>query len=273
MHHRGGWVVLRPRGPRSRPGYAVPVRPHLIDPIRPTRRHIATSPLGGLYAMPSLCGSALSDPRVVPCFRFRSFSTCRPLRPRGARRLHMPSSFADSTGLRRVWNSSALPSNHHPLPMVSVFAVSLVRSSLRPVELLASLDGSDRVLPSQPRLLPPGFRWVGHPSHLLGITTVTTGQVSPVGLSPTGTSASIAAPTPPDMRVRIRRFGRLRLISKSGHPRSVVVAGGESGVNQLGGTRPPAFVDGRGLRRCRVRQSESAHLGEDFGAALPLFEL
>ena len=29
---------------------------YLIDPIRPTRRHIATLPHGGLYAMPSLCG-------------------------------------------------------------------------------------------------------------------------------------------------------------------------------------------------------------------------
>jgi hypothetical protein len=27
-------------------------------PIRPTRRHTAISPHGGLYAMPSLCGSA-----------------------------------------------------------------------------------------------------------------------------------------------------------------------------------------------------------------------
>ncbi len=33
-------------------------RHHLIDPIRPTREHIAISPHGGLYAMPSLCGSA-----------------------------------------------------------------------------------------------------------------------------------------------------------------------------------------------------------------------
>src|SRR5499433_3833111 len=58
MHRRGGWVILLPRGPRSSPGYAVPVYHHLIDPIRPTRRHITTSPQGGLYAMPSLCGSA-----------------------------------------------------------------------------------------------------------------------------------------------------------------------------------------------------------------------
>jgi hypothetical protein len=47
-----------PRGPRSQPGYSVPVGHHLIGPIRPTRGHIAISPHGGLYAMPSLCGSA-----------------------------------------------------------------------------------------------------------------------------------------------------------------------------------------------------------------------
>src|SRR4051812_39528820 len=58
MHRPGGWVALRPRGPRSGPGYAVPVRPRLTGPIRPTRRHIATSPQGGFYAMPSLCVSA-----------------------------------------------------------------------------------------------------------------------------------------------------------------------------------------------------------------------
>jgi hypothetical protein len=54
----GGWVSLRPRGPRSGPGCSVPVRRHLIGPIRPARGRIAISPHGGLYAMPSLCGSA-----------------------------------------------------------------------------------------------------------------------------------------------------------------------------------------------------------------------
>ncbi len=44
------------RGTRcSGPGYVVPVHPHLSDPMRPTRRHIPTSPLYGLYEMPSLC--------------------------------------------------------------------------------------------------------------------------------------------------------------------------------------------------------------------------
>ena len=58
-HRLGGLLILRPRGPRSGPGYSVPVRHHLIDPIRPTRRHITISPHGGLYAMPSL--AVISD--------------------------------------------------------------------------------------------------------------------------------------------------------------------------------------------------------------------
>ena len=46
---------LYPRGPRSGPGYIVPVHPHLSDPIRPSCRHTWTSPSRGLYQMPSLC--------------------------------------------------------------------------------------------------------------------------------------------------------------------------------------------------------------------------
>jgi hypothetical protein len=46
---------LYPRGPRSGPGFAVPVHHHLVGPIRPTRGHISTSPPRDLYEMPSLC--------------------------------------------------------------------------------------------------------------------------------------------------------------------------------------------------------------------------
>jgi hypothetical protein len=62
---------LYPRGPRSGPGYSVPVHHRLSDPIRPARRHIPISPQSGLYAMPSLCARCgrLGDQRVVPCFR------------------------------------------------------------------------------------------------------------------------------------------------------------------------------------------------------------
>jgi hypothetical protein len=80
------WVTThRPRGPRSGPGCSVPVRHHLIGLIRPTRRHIAISPRGGLYAMPSLCGSAEATREWFRAFTAHSFLACHPLRPRGVR--------------------------------------------------------------------------------------------------------------------------------------------------------------------------------------------
>jgi hypothetical protein len=50
--------LLYPRGLRSGLGSSVPAHLRLIDLIRPTRRHIPISPLGGLYGMPSLCWCA-----------------------------------------------------------------------------------------------------------------------------------------------------------------------------------------------------------------------
>src|SRR5206468_1069367 len=100
-----------PRGPRSGPGYVVPVHQHLTGPIRPTRRHSRISPHSGLYPLPSLCAhfQRLGDPRVDPCFRWHTFSTCRPPGPREVHRLHVPSSFTDDAGLRPEGNVSALP--------------------------------------------------------------------------------------------------------------------------------------------------------------------
>ena len=103
-----GVLPLCPRGPRSGPGYSVPVHLHLLDPIRPACRHIATSPQSGLYAMPSLCGSASATHKRFRAFTDRSFSTCRPQRPRRARRLHSPSSFTDGIGLHPSGTGSAL---------------------------------------------------------------------------------------------------------------------------------------------------------------------
>jgi hypothetical protein len=51
----------------------------VIGPIRPTRGHIATSPHGGLYAMPSLCGSAEATRGWFRAFADHSFLACRPL--------------------------------------------------------------------------------------------------------------------------------------------------------------------------------------------------
>ena len=54
-------------------------RHHLIDPIRPTREHIAISPHGGLNAMPSLCGSAEATRGWFRAFADHSFLACRSL--------------------------------------------------------------------------------------------------------------------------------------------------------------------------------------------------
>src|SRR5208283_5788095 len=91
---------LSSRGPRSGPGYAVPDNQHLIDSIRPTRRHISISPLCGLYEMPSLCVSRLGDPRVVPCFRCAVFIVTSPSSTPGS------SSVARTQFLRRQRRSS-----------------------------------------------------------------------------------------------------------------------------------------------------------------------
>ena len=159
--------LLYPRGPRFGPGYAVPVHHHLPGPIRPTHRHSTTSPHSGLYALPSLCARLrrLGDPRVVPCFRWHPFSTCRPPGPREAQRLPIPSSFAADAGLRLKGKVSALPTSPHsdsrgggPISWLHYGSLSL-----RPVDLFALLSELTRPSPSQQGLLLPGFRRIGHP--------------------------------------------------------------------------------------------------------------
>jgi hypothetical protein len=54
--------------------------------------------------------------------------------------------------------------------------------------------------------------------------------------------APLLPPATPDMRVRIRRFEGLSSIGKSRDSQLVEIADGESGVDQLGSTIPPARV-------------------------------
>jgi len=56
-------------------------------------------------------------------------------------------------------------------------------------------------------------------------------------------------PTPPDIRVRIRRFGRLRLAGKPWYSDPVEVAVRQRGVqSDVSGRPPPAFAVGGDLR-------------------------
>src|SRR6266567_3002385 len=163
-----------PRGPRSCPSYVVSGRHHLIDPIRPTRGHIAISPRSGLYAMPSLCGSAEATRGWFRAFALHSFLTCRPLRPRGAR-----SSFRSRTSMP-TWPSPSSEQLGTPDPPAirftrgPYFGASWFTHLLRPVRLLAPLYGSDW------NTQPPGaftsrLSTARSPSPLLDMTTTVTG--------------------------------------------------------------------------------------------------
>jgi hypothetical protein len=157
---------LYPRGPRSGPGYVVPVHPRLTDPMRPTPRHIPISPPCDLYEMPSLCaytttprqptsGSVLSLTvlyrHVVPKDPGKFIGCSHPV----------PSPMTPAFDVYGKSRHFQYP--HTPIlvrePISGLNCSSL---SLRPVDLLASLVGADRAFPSQPRLLLPGFRRIDH---------------------------------------------------------------------------------------------------------------
>jgi hypothetical protein len=90
-------------------GYAIPTHHHLVDPIRPTRRHSTTSSHCDLYVLPSPLRERFSNPRVVPRFRLSILpSMSSPTSP-GSRPLHVSSSFAVRVCLRRGVVGSALP--------------------------------------------------------------------------------------------------------------------------------------------------------------------
>jgi hypothetical protein len=164
MRRHWSRVILRPRGPRSGPGYSVPVHQRLSapsDPLAGTSRfrrfttYTRCLRCAGAPRRPT-SGSELSLP--VPSWHAALYVP-------GKIRILFLQSTDSNMGLRQDLNGSALPTI---LPSVSSRAriSGLIDSPLlRPVRLLAPLDGSDRVL-SRPRgLLHPGFQRVSHLSH------------------------------------------------------------------------------------------------------------
>ena len=177
MHRHAVEYSTYPRGPRSGPGYSVPVRHHLFGPIRPTRRYIAISPHAGLYAMPSLCGSAEATRERFRAFAAHSFLACRPLRPRGVRHRYVPD-LRCRHGLRHPTTGSALPTLPQSAPRGSSiswlhwFACATACQVARPPTRI----GLGR--PSPRGLLLPGFQTDWSPSPLLVITTTVAGSPS-----------------------------------------------------------------------------------------------
>jgi len=165
-------LLLRLGGPRSGSGYSVPNRHHLIGPIRPTRRHIAISPHGGLYAMPSLCGSAEATRKWFRAFTAHSFLACCPLRPRGVR--HQYPELRRRHSLHRMTTGSALPTLPQSVPRgrsiswLHRFAYATACQVARP------LYGSDWI--AQPSgTFTSRLSTDRSPSPLLDITTTVTG--------------------------------------------------------------------------------------------------
>jgi hypothetical protein len=140
----------------------------------------------------------LGDPRVVPCFRCAFLLDMPSSTTAGSPSAALAQSFTDDTGLRQGSNGSALPS----VPIIRFGWVEGFRGftgslSLRPVELLVPLaDLTGIFFPSQPGLLLPSFPSGRSPFPRSDMTTVAIEQSPPMGLSPTGTSASIAAKAP-----------------------------------------------------------------------------
>jgi hypothetical protein len=137
------WVSTYPRGPRSGSGCHVPLHHHLIGPICPARRHIVISPHGGLYAMPSLCGSTSATRERFRAFTARSFLACRPLRPRG---VHHRQFQVSDVGVAFAVSRAARHSQKSAIRFTRavIFEATWFTQSLRPARLLAPLYGSDR---------------------------------------------------------------------------------------------------------------------------------
>ena len=139
----------------------------------------------------------LGDPRVVPCFRCAFLLDMPPTATTGSPSAAFTQSFTDDIGLRQGSNGSALPR----MPIIRFRRAEGFRGfsgllSLRPVELLVPLADLTGVPSSQRGLLLPSFPSGRSPFPRSDITTVVTELSPPMGLSPIGTSASIAAQTP-----------------------------------------------------------------------------
>ena len=155
---------LYPRGPRSGPGYAVPVHHRLFDPIRPTRRHSAISLLAA-YTPCLRCafpprrpttGSELSllilSQHVALCDSGESGGCIHPV----------PSppmlAFVSSVKTRHSRDSHKSASRGGHISELHYGSLTL-----RPADLFTLLSDLTGSTASHRGFLLPGFRRIGHP--------------------------------------------------------------------------------------------------------------
>jgi len=164
MHrHTRSWL-LYPRGPRSGLGSSVPVHPRLFDLI-PSHSQAHPDFAASRFIRNAFAVLVhLGDPRLVPCFRCAFLIDMPPSTTPGSPSAASAQFFANGIGLRRHLTRLGAP--NYPIIRFrweNHFGASLVRYSLRPVDLLASLADLTGLYPSQRRLLHPSFQRVGHP--------------------------------------------------------------------------------------------------------------
>jgi hypothetical protein len=105
---------LYPRGPRSGPGYAVPVHHHLFDPIRPTRGHISTHRLAA-YTRCLRCAYS-HMPRRPTTGSELSLMLCRNMSSSmttGNFSVAYTQCFTENAGLQLQLTVSAFPTSSH----------------------------------------------------------------------------------------------------------------------------------------------------------------
>ena len=146
------WDYQYPRGPRSCPSYVVSSRHHLIDPIRPTRGHIAISPHGGLSgsALPKFPQSASRGARISGLPGLRYVAACQVARPPVTDRTGSPQHQRAFTSRLSADRSPSLP-----LDITTAWTGLLVLAGLSPARIAASLAAPDPYVPNSGiRLLP-----------------------------------------------------------------------------------------------------------------------
>jgi hypothetical protein len=114
-HLRASGSTALPQGPSLRSGLCCPGPSSLKWPHPPhSRAHpdfTVSRLIPDAFAVPICIG--LGDPRLVLSFHRCSFATCRPLRPRGTPRLHIPSTSPKTLAFNAALKVSAFPSSSH----------------------------------------------------------------------------------------------------------------------------------------------------------------
>ena len=186
-------LAALPQGPSLRSGLCCPSPSSLNRPHPPHSRAHRDFASGRLIR-DALAVLSSATHEWFRAFTARSFSTCRPLRPRGIRsttyahlrrRRHWPSRFQDALGIPK--------SPTIRFRWATDFGASPVHSFAAACRVASLLDGSDRVSPAA-ETFTPGLSTLWSPVTPPGMTTVALGQSPLAGLSPAGTAASIAAP-------------------------------------------------------------------------------